>query len=108
MKSVILFSFVLLSFAACNTSKPAIESNQTSDTETISDLNEEWEFCQCIVKLDSIVFAIESDKLTIEQTDKLMQRWEFVDQKCKEFTTFDNSTPESRQKHEKRVRKCLE
>jgi hypothetical protein len=36
-----------------------------------------------------------------------MSRWEYVDSKCKELTTFDNTTPEEREKHKKRVDKCL-
>ncbi len=108
MKSVILFSFALFSFASCSTGKSAIESDQTSEADMTGAPNEEWDFCQCIVKLDSITFAIESDKLTELQIDKLMQRWGFVDQKCKELTAFDNSTPQSREKHEKHVRTCLE
>ena len=67
---------------------------------------EQWDFCTCIVKNDSITDAFEK-KLTPQQEEKLMARWESVDNKCKELTTFDNTTPEERAKHEKRVNKCL-
>ena len=67
---------------------------------------EQWDFCTCIVKNDSITDAFEK-KLTPQQEEKLMARWEYVDNKCKELTTFDNTTPEERAKHEKRVNKCL-
>ncbi|MCC6701895.1 MAG: hypothetical protein IT221_10255 [Fluviicola sp.] len=67
---------------------------------------EQWDFCTCIVANDSITDAFEK-KLTPAQEQKLMDRWDYVDRKCKELTTFDNTTPEERAKHEKRVKKCL-
>lgn len=108
MKSVILFCAVILSIGSCNTSKSAVESNQSPNVETMDVSSGEWGFCQCVVALDSITFAVENDKLSIQQEAWLMERWEFVDQKCKEIIAFDNSTPLSRSKHEKRVRECLE
>ena len=67
---------------------------------------EQWDFCNCVVALDSINDAVEKAK-TDAQFDKLMARFEYVDMKCKEITTFDNQTPEERAKHDKRVMKCL-
>lgn len=67
---------------------------------------EQWDFCTCIVANDSITDAFEK-KLTPAQESKLLARWDYVDRKCKELTTFDNTTPEERAKHEKRVNKCL-
>lgn len=67
---------------------------------------EQWDFCSCVVANDSITDAFEK-KLTPEQEDKLMKRWDYVDSKCKELTTFDNQTPEERARHDKRVEKCL-
>ncbi len=67
---------------------------------------EQWDFCTCIVANDSITDAFEK-KLTPQQEQKLMERWDYVDRKCKELTTFDQTTPEERMKHEKRVKKCL-
>jgi hypothetical protein len=67
---------------------------------------EQWDFCTCIIANDSITDAFEK-KLTPQQEQKLMERWDYVDRKCKELTTFDQTTPEERTKHEKRVKKCL-
>lgn len=67
---------------------------------------EQWEFCDCIVRLDSITDAFEK-KLTPAQEEKLMARWEYVDVKCKELTTNPSTTPEERYKHENKVKKCL-
>jgi hypothetical protein len=67
---------------------------------------EQWDFCTCIVANDSITDAFEKN-LTPAQEKKLLARWDYVDRKCKELTTFDNTTPEERARHEKRVNKCL-
>lgn len=67
---------------------------------------EQWDFCACILKNDSINKAFKN-KLTPEQEDKLIDRWDFVETKCKELTTFDNTTPEERAIYQARVKKCL-
>jgi hypothetical protein len=67
---------------------------------------EQWDFCSCIHKNDSINKAFKN-KLTPEQEDQLIDRWEFVDSKCKELTTFDNTTPEERAHYQKKVSNCL-
>ena len=36
-----------------------------------------------------------------------MKRWEFVENKCKEFLTTPNTTPEERVEHELKVNRCL-
>lgn len=72
----------------------------------VAKYGEQWDFCNCVVKNDSINTALEKT-LTDKQTDKLMTRWEYVDMKCKEFLTNPNTTPEQRAKHEWKVKQCL-
>ncbi|MFM2040712.1 MAG: hypothetical protein RLZZ493_1301 [Bacteroidota bacterium] len=67
---------------------------------------EQWDFCACILKNDSINKAFKN-KLTPEQEDKLIDRWDFVETKCKELTTYANTTPEERAIYQARVKKCL-
>ena len=67
---------------------------------------EQWDFCACIHKNDSINKAFKN-KLTPEQEDKLIDRWDFVETKCKELTTYANTTPEERAIYQARVKKCL-
>jgi hypothetical protein len=67
---------------------------------------EQWDFCACIIKNDSINKAFKN-KLSPEQEDKLIDRWDFVESKCIELTTFDNTTPEERAIYQARVKKCL-
>jgi hypothetical protein len=65
---------------------------------------EQWDFCHCVVVNDSIDKAIKGGN----STDKLMERWDYVDKKCQAFRIQDpNRTPEERDAHERRVKKCL-
>ena len=67
---------------------------------------EQWEFCDCVVKNDSVNNAImetEDDA----QIDLILARMEVIDQHCKEMLTTPNTTPEERERHERKVRKCL-
>ncbi len=67
---------------------------------------EQWDFCSCVIKNDSINKAFEKN-LSDKQSEKLMARWEFVENKCKEFLTTPNTTPEEREAHELKVKRCL-
>lgn len=68
---------------------------------------EQWDFCTCVIANDSINDAFEKGGMTTKQEEKLMARWEHVDNKCKELLTTPNTTPEEREKHDKKVMKCL-
>jgi len=66
----------------------------------------QWDFCTCIVKSDSVNTALmEADD---DEFDLVMERSDFIDQKCKGLLIQPNSTPEDRYAHEKKVKKCLE
>jgi hypothetical protein len=86
-------------------STPSSDHKEVHD-KIVQKYGEQWDFCKCIVANDSITDAFEKD-LTPAQEEQLMKRWDYVDSKCKELTTFDNQTPEERAKHDKRVNKCL-
>lgn len=88
-----------------NTAAPTQEMKENHE-KIVKKYGEQWDFCKCVVANDSINDAFEK-KLTPEQEAKLMARWDYVDLKCKELTTFDNTTPEEREKHDKKVMKCL-
>lgn len=82
------------------------KEQKENHAKIVKKFGEQWDFCTCVVANDSITDAFEK-KLTPEQEEKLMARWEYVDLKCKELTTEPNTTPEERAKHDKRVMKCL-
>lgn len=65
---------------------------------------EQWDFCACVVLNDSIDKAVKEGSMD----DKLMERFDVVDQKCKSFLVMDNSrTPEERMLHDKKIQRCL-
>ena len=65
---------------------------------------EQWDFCTCVVLNDSIDKAVKAGNMD----DKLMDRFDVVDQKCKSFLVMDNSrTPEERMLHDKKIQRCL-
>lgn len=66
----------------------------------------QWDFCDCVVKNDSIekaLFETEDEA----QIDKILVRMDEVDQHCKTMLNQPNTTPEQRDKHARKVRKCL-
>lgn len=75
-------------------------------TKIVEKYGEQWDFCSCVIKNDSINKAFEKN-LSDNQSEKLMVRWEFVENKCKEFLTTPNTTPEEREAHELKVKRCL-
>jgi len=70
---------------------------------------EQWGFCECVVVNDSVNNAlIATTNFEGPKFDRLMERSDFVTQKCQAFLSMDASkTPEERLKHEKKVKKCL-
>ncbi len=70
---------------------------------------EQWGFCECVVANDSVNVAIINLKdFDGPKFDKLMERSDFITTKCQAFLSMDSSkTPEERQKHEQKVKKCL-
>ncbi|WP_430402405.1 hypothetical protein [Fluviicola sp.] len=90
------------------TEKKAISVELKENHEKIvKKYGEQWDFCTCVVANDSINDAFEKGGMTPKQEEKLMARWEYVDNKCKEMLTTPNTTPEERAKHDKKVMKCL-
>ncbi len=85
-----------------------IDIDSTDLKESIAKIEkkygEQWDFCHCVVVNDSIDKAIKGGN----SSDKLMARWDIVDNKCQAFRIQDpNRTPEQRDLHERRVKKCL-
>lgn len=67
---------------------------------------EQWDFCDCVVKNDSVNLAI-SETESDEEFDRVLARMEVIDQHCKELLTAPNTTPDERAIHERKVNKCL-
>jgi hypothetical protein len=68
---------------------------------------EQWDFCTCVVKNDSINKAV-AQPLSDQEFERLSERLDVIDKHCKAFLAQNpNQTPEERVKHEKQVKKCL-
>ena len=67
---------------------------------------EQWDFCDCVVKNDSINKAFETTS-DDAQIDLILVRMEVVDSHCKGMLNQPNTTPEQRDRHARKVRKCL-
>ncbi|MBK7129298.1 MAG: hypothetical protein IPM74_07710 [Crocinitomicaceae bacterium] len=65
----------------------------------------QWDFCDCVVKNDSIEKAIMETE-DEAQIDLILLRMEEVDKHCKTLLTQPNTTPEQRDRHARKVRKC--
>ncbi|MES2799504.1 MAG: hypothetical protein V4638_05775 [Bacteroidota bacterium] len=68
----------------------------------------QWDFCDCVVKGDSINKAFQKTNIPDAEFDRLSDRFDEIDKKCQAFRIQDaNKTPEQRALHEKKVKKCL-
>lgn len=83
-----------------------VDDDSTLSTEIEKIYGKQWDFCDCVVKNDSVNEAIENGDDNTDY-DFLLVRMEEIDQHCKEMLTTDNRTPEEREAHERKVRKCL-
>jgi len=72
------------------------------------EFGEQWDFCLCVVKGDSLNKAFSNPNLPDDEFNRLADRLDEVDNKCKAFRIQNpNITPEERAIHEKKVRNCL-
>ncbi|MCR9173216.1 MAG: hypothetical protein NXI10_12015 [bacterium] len=69
---------------------------------------EQWDFCTCIIKNDSVQKAFMNEALSDAEFDVIVARSEEIDNKCQAFLVQSrNQTPEERYEHKKKVDKCL-
>ena len=70
---------------------------------------QQWDFCMCVKKNDSINKAIRASNLSDLDLSKLIARFDEVEKRCKAFLVQNpQNTPKERRKHEEKVRSCLE
>ncbi|MCB9225430.1 MAG: hypothetical protein R2780_12605 [Crocinitomicaceae bacterium] len=67
---------------------------------------EQWDFCDCVVKNDSVNRVLEEAGDDADY-DAILARMDEIDMHCKAMLTTPNTTPEERDAHERKVRKCL-
>lgn len=70
---------------------------------------QQYTFCECIQKGDSLNKALKNQKLSEKALDQLLIRFEEIDKKCQAFRLNDaNATPRERQQYKKKVKECLQ
>ncbi len=90
--------------------KPAMDSVdlKKSIKKIEAKYGEQWDFCDCVVKGDSINKAFMNPNIPDKEFDRLSKRFDEIDEKCQAFRIQDaDRTPEERALHEKKVRRCL-
>ena len=90
--------------------KPAMDSVdlKKSIKKIEAKYGEQWDFCDCVVKGDSINKAFMKPNIPDKEFDRLSKRFDEIDEKCQAFRIQDaDRTPEERSLHEKKVRRCL-
>ncbi len=83
--------------------------DEIAETEALIEATygEQWEFCDCVIKNDSVNKAVETS-VSDADFDRVMARMDVIEQHCKSMLAQPNTTPEEREKHERKVRKCLQ
>ncbi len=95
---------------AINQPKTSVDTNElnASIAKIEEKYGEQWDFCDCVIKGDSINKAFSKPNLPDAEFDRLAARFDVIDEKCQAFRIQDGSrTPEEREAHEKKVKKCL-
>ncbi|OIQ36224.1 MAG: hypothetical protein BM555_03030 [Crocinitomix sp. MedPE-SWsnd] len=82
--------------------------NEEAETENLIEAiyGEQWDFCDCVVKNDSINTVVEKADDDSDY-DAIFARMDTIEAHCKTMLTTPNTTPEEREKHNRKVRKCL-
>lgn len=78
---------------------------QEAHVAIVKQFGQQWDFCKCIIKSDSVNNALM--EASDDEFDAVMERSNFIDNKCKGLLIQPNATPEDRYKHENKVKKCL-
>ena len=69
----------------------------------------QWDFCDCVKKNDSIDKLLKNQKLTESEIDAILLRTDEIEKKCKLLLTdLKSNKPSERQRHQEKVKACLE
>jgi hypothetical protein len=81
--------------------------NEEAETENLIEATYgvQWDFCDCVVKNDSVNKAIET--AGDDEFDAILERMDVIENYCKAMLAAPNTTPDEREAHERKVRKCL-
>ena len=69
----------------------------------------QWDFCDCVKKNDSIDKLLKNQKLTESEIDAILLRTDEIEKKYKLLLTdLKSNKPSERQRHQEKVKACLE
>ena len=94
---------------AVSSQAPSTKSQEVAEAkkEIEKKYGEQWDFCTCIVKGDSVNNAMLADDIADDIFEVLMTRSDYIDTKCKHLLVQPNATPDEREAHNKKVQDCL-
>ncbi|MBL1280388.1 MAG: hypothetical protein COA33_008960 [Fluviicola sp.] len=103
-----LDSIIVSDYDMTNIAKEDVKEFKENLVKIEKQFGEQWDFCLCVVKGDSINKAFMDPGISDKEFDRLSGRFDVIDEKCKAFRIQNpNITPAERAAHEKKVRKCL-
>ena len=121
-----LYIFILTSvlFFGCSESVNSTKNASSNgiNTKNVDTLNQQkekdrivekygvqWDFCDCVKKNDSIDKLLKNQKLTESELDAILLRADEIEKKCKLLLTdLKSNKPSERQRHQEKVKACLE
>ncbi len=103
-----LDSIIVSDYDMSDVDKKDVKEFKENLVKIEKEYGEQWDFCLCVVKGDSINKAFMNPNISDENFNKLSDRFDVIDEKCKAFRIQNPSiTPAERAAHEKKVRTCL-
>lgn len=124
LKNVYILLFLFFTFIACSgadestrnssvnstgTNNIMVNSSQDEKARIESKYGVQWDFCDCVAKNDSIDKVLKNEKLSDSQIEELLKRAEIIENKCKLLLTdLKSNKADERNRHQQKVKKCLE
>jgi uncharacterized protein YjcR len=85
------------------------KEKQHLQSQITTKYGQQYTFCECVQKGDSLNKALKNKKLTDNELDRLLLRFDEIDEKCQAFRINNaNATPLERQRYSRKVKKCLQ
>jgi hypothetical protein len=94
---------------AINTKNVDTLNQQEEKDRIVEKYGVQWDFCDCVKKNDSIDKLLKNQKLTESEIDAILLRTDEIEKKCKLLLTdLKSNKPSERQRHQEKVKACLE
>ena len=86
---------------------PETSEQDSQEKRIVSKYGEQWSFCDCIKKIDSLNKQSQKEGLSNEKLESILLEFDLMEKKCKSILSNPSHTPSQRRKHEQRVKECL-